>query len=431
MNLRDFVNLLDEKGLLVKIEKEVDPVYEASTLMKLLDGKPLLFTNIKGHNMPVAANICSTRELVGLGLGVDPQEILGHLMKALNSPVEPENIQSEGYRDLGTDLGALPILTYYPNDGGPYIASGIAVAMDDELGPNASFHRAMRPKDASGNLIPDELVMRMLKRDLDKYIDRGLKEFAFCVGNAIPVLIGAAISAGSDVNELAIANALRSTPMIELDGHRVPQSEIVMILEVTGENKKEGPFLDLTETPDIVRDQRVLRVKKIYAREDSLFHGLLPGGLEHKTLMGMPREPTIYKSVGEVCDVKDVLITPGGASWLHGAVSIVKKNPGDGRRAIKAAFDGHASMKHVFVVDEDIDIHDPNQIEWAMALRFQGDRDLVIRAMDKGSSLDPSSDLATRETCKIGFDLTIPDGREAEDFQKPKLPLELDPADYI
>ena len=120
----------------------------------------------------------------------------------------------------------------------------------------------------------------------------------------------------------------------------------------------------------------------------------------------------MYREVAKVCDVKDVLVTPGGCSWLHGAVQIKKKNPDDGIKAIHAAFSGHKSMKHVFVVDDDIDIHDPNQIEWAMATRFQGDKDMIVLEKQKGSSLDPSSNLETRETTKIGFDLTIPHGRD-------------------
>ena len=81
-------------------------------------------------------------------------------------------------------------------------------------------------------------------------------------------------------------------------------------------------------------------------------------------------------------------------------------------------------------MDEDIDIHKPEEIEWAMATRFQGDRDLIIK-QEKGSSLDPSSDLETRMTTKMGFDLTIPWGKDPKDFKRPELPMTLDPNDYV
>jgi UbiD family decarboxylase len=243
------------------------------------------------------------------------------------------------------------------------------------------------------------------------------------------VLVSAAISADIGISEVDIANALEETPLIQLDGQLVPPSDIVISAELTGELHEEGPFLDLTETFDIIRKQRVARVKKIYVRKGAMYHALLPGALEHRVLMGMPREPTIYREVAKVCDVKDVLVTPGGCSWLHGAVSIHKKNPDDGRKAIEAAFKGHKSMKHVFVVDDDIDIHDPNEIEWAMATRFQADKNMIMRR-EKGSSLDPSSDMDTQMTCKVGFDLTIPEGSKKE-FKRPTVPLKLNLNDYL
>jgi UbiD family decarboxylase len=147
--------------------------------------------------------------------------------------------------------------------------------------------------------------------------------------------------------------------------------------------------------------------------------------------MGMPREPTIYTEVSKVCECKNVVITSGGCSWLHAAISIKKKNPEDGRKAIEAAFKGHKSLKHVWVVDEDINIYNPNEIEWALATRFQGDKDLVIKPKERGSSLDPSAELTTYETTKLGFDLTIPSGREPKNFKKPLLPLKLKLEDYL
>lgn len=423
MNMREFVDSLDRKGLLVRVKKPVSTKYEISAIVKTLAGKPVLFENVKGHDMRVVSNVCSTRDLVCLGLGIEKKDLINRLTHAIEHPKEPKVAKAE-YRELPCDLSKLPVLTYYPKDGGPYIASGIAISRDKEYGINASYHRAMV-------IGKDKMVLRILERHLNEYMKRGLKEFAFCIGNPTTVLIGAAISAELGKNELAIANALHETSVVELDGHIVPESEIVMICEFTGELADEGPFLDLTETFDLVRKQPVAKVKKIYAREGALFHALLPGDLEHKILMGMPREPTIFREVSKVCDCADVYITPGGCSWLHGAVKIRKKHDDDGRKAIEAAFKGHASMKHVFVVDEDIDIENPHEIEWAMATRFQGDRDMIVKTKEKGSSLDPSSDMATRETTKVGFDLTKPLVSKGKDFSRPELPMKIRPEDYL
>ena len=423
MNFRDFVKLLDGRGLLVRIKRPVDTKYEISTMMKLMNEKPLLFEQVKGYSMPVVANICSTRELVALGLEIKPNEIIAKLAGAIENPKEPRIVKADGYREVPADLTKFPILFHYPFDGGPYISSGVIIARDPELGLNASFHRMMV-------IGKDKVVLRILPRDFDAFLRRGNKEFAICIGNSMPVLVAAAVSVELGKSELNIANALAETNLIELGGHRVPEAEIVMIAEMTGEEHDEGPFLDLTETPDIVRKQRVAGVKRIFTKENPLYHALLPGGLEHKILMGMPREPTIFREVNKVCECRDVLVTPGGCSWLHAVVSIKKKNQNDGRKAIEAAFKGHKSLKHVWVVNEDINIHDPNEIEWAMATRFQGDKNMVVKR-EVGSSLDPSSDLDTRMTAKVGFDLTIPWGRDPKDFKKPELPMKLNVKDYL
>ena len=423
MNFKEFVKLTDERGLLVRIKRSVDTKYEMATLMRLLDGKPILFERVKGFEIQVAANIASSRELIALGLGMKRGELLGKLADAIDNPRELEVVEADGYREVEADLGKLPILVHYPLDGGPYISSGVVIASDPELGLNASYHRMMV-------ISKDEVVVRILPRHFDEFLKRGNREFAVCIGNPMPVLVAGAISAELGKSELAIANALAEIKLIELGGHKVPEAEIVMIAEMTGELRDEGPFLDLTETPDIVRKQRVARIKRVFTKQNPLYHALLPGGLEHKLLMGMPREPTILREVSKVCECKDVLVTPGGCSWLHAVVSIKKKAPDDGGKAIDAAFRGHKSLKHVWVVDEDIDIHNPAEVEWAMATRFQGDRDIVMRR-EKGSSLDPSSELDTYMTTKIGFDLTIPAERDPKGFRKPKLPMELNLKDYL
>ena len=424
MDLRDFLSLLDAKKQLLHVRRQVEVDLEIASVVKLLKGRPVVFENVRGHSMPVVSNLCSNRELVCQALGTPREALIRRLAEAIDHPVEPSRADASGYRELPADLDRLPILRYYPRDGGRYVASGVAVARDREYGLNVSFHRAMV-------LGPDRMALRVVERHLHRFIQRGLKEFAYCIGNPTTVLIAGAISAELGKSELAIANALDRTDVVELAGHLVPQSELVLICELTGEQVDEGPFLDLTETFDIVRRQPAVRVTRCFARARPFFHALLPGDLEHKTLMGLPREPTIFREVSKVCECLDAYLSPGGCSWLHGVVRIRKRHEDDGEKAIAAAFRGHASMKHVFVVDEDIDVEDPAAIEWALATRFQGDQDLVLRPREKGSSLDPSSDMATGMTAKVGFDLTAPLSSAGKDFHRPSLPMKIDLRDYL
>jgi UbiD family decarboxylase len=424
MEFREFVRLLDQRGLLVKVKKSVDVKYELAILVKMLQGKPVWFDSVKGFPMPVVSNVCATRDLVAMGLGIAKKDVSKTLAYAIDHPKEPQVVPAEGYAEFPCDLGKLPILTYYPQDGGPYIASGIVFGKDKEHGVNASYHRAMI-------LDKEHMAMRIVERHLYAFMQRGLKDFAFCIGCAMSVLVAGAISVEIGKSELAIANALQNIRVVELAGHVVPDSEVVMICEFTGENTDEGPFLDLTETFDIVRKQPVARVKKIFVKQNPLFYALLPGDLEHKILMGTPREPTIFREVSRVCACLDVYINPGGCSWLHAIVKIRKQHEDDGKKAIEAAFRGHASLKHVFVVDEDVDIENPSDVEWALATRFQGDRGLVIKTKQKGSSLDPSSDMATKETTKVGFDLTVPAKTTGKSFRRPQPPLQIKLEDYL
>ncbi|MGA8904184.1 MAG: UbiD family decarboxylase, partial [Candidatus Bathyarchaeia archaeon] len=206
MEIANFLKTLEEKGLLIRISKPVDPKYEISTLMKMLDGRVVLFDHVNGFSMPVVANVCSTRDLVAMGLGTTRERLMSKLTDAIDHPKKAKIIEAEGYHNIGADLHLLPILTHYPKDGGPYISSGIVASEDKEYGVNFSYHRAQV-------LGSDLLVLRVLERHFDSYIKRGLKEFAFCISSPVQVLVSGAISVDVGISEADIANALEETPL--------------------------------------------------------------------------------------------------------------------------------------------------------------------------------------------------------------------------
>jgi UbiD family decarboxylase len=247
---------------------------------------------------------------------------------------------------------------------------------------------------------------------------------AICIGVSLATHLAASMSPPPGVDELSVAHAMSPTPLVKCltNDLEVPaDAEIVIEGRITRKRTSEGPFMDLTETMDIIRQQPVIEIDLVTHRKEPIYHALLPGGLEHKLLMGMPREPTIFNAVNEVAVCTGVAITPGGASWLHAVVQIDKKSPGDGKKAIDAAFRGHSSLKHVWVVDTDVDIHDPNNVEWAIATRFQADHDLVIFTDQPGSSLDPSGKHVPGQksiTAKMGLDCTIPWGADRSKYLK-------------
>jgi 2,5-furandicarboxylate decarboxylase 1 len=426
MNLMEFVDLLDQKGLLVRIKKPVSVKYEIAVIMKKLGDKPVLFEHVKGYEYQILGNICSSRDLIAMGLELSKSQIVPALVKAIDNPKEPEVVKNDIFEEMDVDLSKIPFLTYYKKDGGPYASATNVIAKDPEHGLNMSIHRIMI-------IGKDKIVPRICERHLFEYLKRGCKEVAICIGNSMPVMVSTAMSFEMGKSELSVANAIDETKLIKLGNHLAPESEFVMIAEVTDEMHDEGPFVELTEKYDIVRKEKVFRVKKLYRRKDRkpMYVALLPAAGDHKMLMGTPREPTIFREVSKVCRCIDVLITPGGCSWLHAIVKIKKNGPDDGKKAIEAAFRGHASLKHVVVVDEDVDINNMSEVERAIALKVQGDKNVHLYPKQKGSSLDPSSDLQTRETCKMGIDATIPWGRPKENFTKAELPMELDLKDYM
>ncbi|MCX6804027.1 MAG: UbiD family decarboxylase, partial [Candidatus Diapherotrites archaeon] len=252
----------------------------------------------------------------------------------------------------------------------------------------------------------NKLALRILERNTMELLKKnnGTMKAAYCIGCGGEVLIAAAMAPALGVNELEIANSMKPIEVMKaklFDAELPADSEVVMEGTLSiNERHKEGPFVDLTETSDIIREEPVFTVEKIYAKPNPIWHALLPGGFEHKILMGMPREPTVFDEVKKAgIDVVDVSVNPGGSSWFHVIVKINKKNEDDGKKAIEAAMKGHTSGKHFFVVDSDIDIYNPLEVEWSMATRFQVDKNMYLFPKQKGSSLDPSADQVTRETC--------------------------------
>jgi UbiD family decarboxylase len=345
------------------------------------------------------------------------------MVDAVAHPASPPVVGSASFREVSTatvDLTALPIPRYHPQDAGRYVTAGVAIIRDPRLGLNASYHRLLI-------LDKGRCAARVIEgRGTHAAMGRvpGDLPVAIAIGCPLPVLLAAAMSPAPGANELEIAHALAPTPLAECvtSDLLVPaEAEVVLEGRITRTSALEGPFPDLTGTMDRARQQPVIEIDRVSHRENPIFHALLPGGLEHKNLMGMPREPTIYAAVNEVCGCTGVCVTPGGASWLHAVVQIDKQHDEDGRRAIWAAFRGHSSLKHVVVVDTDVDIYSPADVEWAIATRFQASRNLIVLTEQAGSSLDPSGTHVPghkSRTSKMGLDATMPLAGSRDGYQR-------------
>lgn len=423
MGLRSFLEGYPDANVLTG---EVDPRFELPALATKDQSKPVVFENVAGYpGVRGVANTVSSRDLIADALGVTPDGIIDEVSSALDSPEPVEAHAPPAFERVAENPDVdehVPIPVYYDEYERQYFASTIVVAKDPETGVhNLSFHRMMF---LGGN----RLVMRLVERHLHNIYTRSGKslDVAIVMGVHPAVEIAAATSFSPDMSELELANRLMDEELstAEVNGLEIPSdAEVVMFATITDETAEEGPFVDLSRTWDITRQQPVVEVNELWTRPDPLARIIVPGKKEHAHLMGIPQEPRIYRIVqNTVPTVQNVVLTPGGCSWLHGVVQIAKRTEGDPKNAGMAALAAHPSMKRVTVVDEDVDPADSDAVEWATATRMQPDKDIVTIERAKGSSLDPSQDYDQGIMTKWIVDATKPHDKDPEDFAEVTVP---------
>ena len=420
MGFRDLVDGIRTVNDQISVKYDMKIASESSA------NEPLLFTEIiesPGHK---AVTNIFTRHRLCDAFNVEPGELIDILSWAMENPsdtvlVKPDSAPVLENRMEHTDISVLPIPWHYKEDGGRYQSSSIIVAQYGGQ-RNTSFHRQLLKG-------PDRTTVRLVPRHLRTMTNQAHEnneDVPIVVVNGPDplVLLAAAMSFNEPIDELKVASALHERlygtklELVELpNGVQVPaQSEYAMEARITNKLDDEGPYVDITGTVDDIRQEQVIEYDSIYHRNEPIFHALIPAGVEHMTLMGMPRAPTIKTAVSEVVTCTDVYLTDGGSGWLSSVVQIVPEKSGDSMRAIEAALDGHKSMKQVIVVDADIDVTNATRVEWALMTRWQPDTDTLILSDQKGSSLDPSRSV-DGTTSKIGLDATIEPGTDRAPFE--------------
>ncbi|MFW6458730.1 MAG: UbiD family decarboxylase [Halodesulfurarchaeum sp.] len=410
------------------LTEPVDPRFELAALAVQDESRPLVYESIEGYpGVTGVTNLVSSRDRIAAALGVDRSGIVDRLRTATTEPTPTGELVENDFEHVSAEpdiTDYLPVPTYYADHERQYVASSIVSARDPDTGvPNLSFHRLMYDGGST-------FVMRLVERHLHDIFTRteGSLEVAVVVGVHPAVELAAATSGSPNLNELEVANALLDGDLqvAEIDGLQVPaESEVVMRARILEETRPEGPFVDLSRTWDTVREQPVLAVTDLYMRPDPYVRVVVPGRREHAHLMGLPQEPRIHRIVeNTVPTVQEVVLTPGGCSWLHGVVSIDRRAEGDAKNAGMAALAAHPSMKRVTVVDADIDPTDQDKVEWAVATRVQPGRDVETITNAKGSSLDPSRNPESGTMTKWIVDATIPGDREPASFEEARIPGE-------
>ncbi|MGB9176829.1 MAG: UbiD family decarboxylase [Methanoregula sp.] len=405
--MRKFIEKMHKAGLVTEVKDEVSEEMQAAKMAAGTD-RLLFFHNIGGHR--AVMNLTANRRALSLALGIDEEQ----MVKTLADATYNGKVVLDGTLPMKKpDLNKLPILHHFPKDAGKYITSGIVFSRWDGM-ENASIHRMLVLDDhrVAARLVEGRHTHVMLKKALAK----GEKlPIAVTIGTHPAVTFASCtrVPAGMELPFAAELMGGKLKVKRCKNGVLVPDAEIVLEGFVTAELTEEGPFVDITGTYDPVRMQHIIEFTGMYTKPDFIYHGILPGGDEHKMLMGAPYEPKIYKAVAGVTEVRNVILTKGGCGYLHAVIQIKKSTQGDAKNAIMAAFAAHTSLKHVVVVDEDINPEDPHDVEYAIATRVSGDRDVMVITGVRGSSLDPCQ-LEDGTNVKIGVDATMVLGREAD-----------------
>jgi 2,5-furandicarboxylate decarboxylase 1 len=415
-------------------EDEVEIHDQAVPLIELgshLDGnaKAVLFRQAGPERTEVVGNVLGSRERIAHAFDAAPRDLAAEVMKRLDSPqpvIEIPSSEAPVHQIIQTgddaDLTSLPSHVQHGFDGGPYISSGIDFTVDAETGwTNVGSRRLMlrSRKEAGIDLVaPSDLRAHYLKQSA-----RGERvPIALTLGCHPADFIAASLRL--PVDEITLLGTLRGVPLAVVkcvtNDIRVPADAEIVIegyLDERGHVEDEGPYGEFFGYYGQMKQNPVFHLTAITKRSDALFQTVTIGGRylanTDTAQIGVLRtEATVWQAL-QTAIREPLAVCASAASNGSNNVRVAMRQrvPGEARNAIAAVFGSLVNVKHVFVVDEDIDVHSDAQMDWALGTRFQADRDLVIGSGYRVMPLDPS--LEGRPTgAKAGFDLTLPFDRK-------------------
>lgn len=428
LSFREAIEKLQRENRIKKIRKSFSPRFELPKVASTYEpDKAKIFTQLEDYeDFRALTGLYTESHLLPLFNLKNKRELLERILNARRETIsDPYNrvntppVQEKVIYSPKLDFTDLPIPTFYPQDKGPYITAGVVLAQDPDYGLNASYHR-MTPVSST------KLVARVVKRDLWTFLQRAKKreeklEAAIVLGGDAGLAIASAISPPIDKNEVKIGVGLTGKLDVSqaetLDMIIPSRAEIIIEGNFLPEKTaREGPFVDISGTYDKIREQPIFQATCITMRENPIFHIVVPSGIEHKTLMGLPKEAEIFESVSNISLVKNVNLTQSGSGWLDAIIAIEKQHTDKAINAGFAAFTGHSSLKRVIIVDPDIDVHNMEEVQWAVLTRAHPAKDYLIIPRARGSSLDHTG----KKKGKLIIDATIKG--EPRKFKRRNLP---------
>jgi 2,5-furandicarboxylate decarboxylase 1 len=433
--LRDWLDHLAGHGRLAVARPGAALDFEVAAIAKRLDGtKATLFPSPSRHPVPVVSGLISDRGWMADAMGVPAGKVIERFQSAALSPIPWRQVKSAPAQEIvhrNVELKRLmPIPTHNEFDSGPYITAGLLISRNPKTGiQNVTIHRLqlIEPNRLGVLLLPRHTLafFQMAEaagHDLDIAIAVGIDPLTLLSSQAILSL---------DADELEVAGALHGAPLEVVkcltNNVCVPaHSEFVLEGRILAKERElEGPFGEFPQYYGERAKRHVIEIDCVTHRRNPIFHTIVGGGLEHLLLGAIPREATLLAHLQRSFPhVIDVHLARGGVCRYHLYVQMKKRSEGEAKNVILGAFGGHYDIKQVVVVDEDVDIHNPTEVEWAVATRFQADRDLIVVSNAQGSKLDPSS--RDGISAKMGLDATVPLDASEFKFTRIQVPGERD-----
>ena len=428
MDLREFLKILEEEHELQKIKVEVDPKHEIGAICKIHNERPnspaLLFENLKGHTIPVVGQLLASDRRVALALGLSQENVFNETVQRASNPIAPKLVSKGASQDVvfegaDVDLTKLPLCTNNPRDGGPYITAGHVIIKDPDYGMNLSIYRMML-------VSKNEVTLRFTPGhdgyDFMKNAEkRGQKKFevAVCIGVPPAVYVASQFEPRIGVYELDIAGGLVDEP-VEVVKCRTIDLEVPALAEIVLEGEltipaktgDEGPFGEFCGyTTAQVPNERIMTVKAVTHRKNPVYHNIWLGKPPHEHLYvdALTYAVAAYQELKPAYPaLKKAYAPPWGVSIVL-LLQLEKRlmRPGIVDNILAASlYTRSGKWKHVFVLDEDVVLEDPNEVLWALTTRFQPATDMFIIPRGITSSLEPSASVDGL-TSKLMLDLTI------------------------
>ena len=430
--LRASLEKLKKNGELMICDVAVDPKFELGAVLKYYKNeRPMLFNRVRGSNIPVVGGLFGNRKIYYDMLGIHHEERIATFADAIANPKPAKLVRDgpimENIITRNIDLERmLPIPTFHEKDSSSFITAGMLVIRDPDTGIN--YISIRRFQINGGNEMSILIASPLLRRQFEHLESKNKPlKVAIVLGYDYSLLLASQVSSETyGVDKYEIDSALRGEPLELVKCHTV-DLEVPAYAEyvfegtiVPNKREDEGPFGELMGYYGPQGSHPIVEIKAVMHRNNPIFQTAFPCREEHLS-NGLIREVELYSDVKRMVDVKDVNVTIGGGCRFHGVVSINKKSEGDGKSAIIGALSSSKDLKHVVIVDSDINIFQNDDVELAIATRVQSSKDVVIIPDALGSGLDPSHNIRG-VTDKLGIDATKPLGDKEINFSRSCIP---------